>query len=284
MLVTSKEMLLEAKKVGYAIPAPDFIDLDSARSFVKVAEELSKPIILSYAQAHGEMISLVEAVTIGKMIANNSTVPVCLHLDHGIDLDFIKEAVDLGFTSVMIDASTDCFEENVRKTKEIVEYAHNNGVVVEAEIGHVGSGDNYEDHKIGDSIYTNLDDAVRFVKLTNVDSLAVSIGTAHGEYKGKPKINFELLKKLKENLEIPLVLHGGSGSGDENLHRCAVEGIHKINIFTDFMVGAMQAIEKQKPKNYFQLKKISNLGMTKVLKHYYGVFERNEEDIWVKKY
>lgn len=274
MLVSSKEILLQAKKEGYAIPAPDFIDLDSARAYVNVAQRLQKPIILSYAQAHSEVLNLHEAYVIGKQVAESVDVPIVLHLDHGMDEALIKEAIDLGFTSVMIDASMECFEENVRRTKAIVEYAHAHGVAVEAEIGHVGSGLNYENHEECDSIYTEVEDAIAFVKQTGVDSLAVSIGTAHGVYKGTPVLSFERLHELSNALDIPLVLHGGSGSGDDNLHRCAMEGISKINIFTDFMIGAMKHIEQTKPKDYFDLKKAANKGMEDVLTHYFKVFSK----------
>lgn len=274
MLVNSKEVLLEAKKGGYAVPAPDFIDLDSARAFCKTAEKLNKPVILSFAQAHSEVISLHEAALIGKFMAEEVSVPVVLHLDHGTDIAFIKEAIDLGFTSVMIDASMMDFDTNVRMTKEVVEYAHARNVTVEAEIGHVGSGENYENHDNSDSIYTTKEEAKRFVELTDVDSLAVSIGTAHGIYKGgKPALSFDTLHEIRDEVSVPLVLHGGSGTGDDNLKRCAKEGISKINVFTDFLVSAMNQIDTDKPKDYLALKVSSNKGMMNTLEHYYGVFE-----------
>ena len=274
MLVNSKEVLLEAKKGGYAVPAPDFIDLDSARAYCKTAEKLKKPVILSFAQAHSEVISLHEAALIGKFMAEEVSVPVVLHLDHGTDIAFIKEAIELGFTSVMIDASMMDFDTNVKITKEVVEYAHARNVTVEAEIGHVGSGENYENHDNSDSIYTTKEEAKRFVELTDVDSLAVSIGTAHGIYKGgKPALSFDTLHEIRDEVSVPLVLHGGSGTGDDNLKRCAKEGISKINVFTDFLVSAMNQIDIDKPKDYLALKVSSNKGMMNTLEHYYGVFE-----------
>lgn len=274
MLVNSKEVLLEAKKGGYAVPAPDFIDLDSARAYCKTAEKLKKPVILSFAQAHSEVISLHEAALIGKFMAEEVSVPVVLHLDHGTDIAFIKEAIELGFTSVMIDASMMDFDTNVKMTKEVVEYAHARNVTVEAEIGHVGSGGNYENHDNSDSIYTTKEEAKRFVELTDVDSLAVSIGTAHGIYKGgKPALSFDTLHEIRDEVSVPLVLHGGSGTGDDNLKRCAKEGISKINVFTDFLVSAMNQIDIDKPKDYLALKVSSNKGMMNTLEHYYGVFE-----------
>jgi fructose-bisphosphate aldolase class II len=198
-----------------------------------------------------------------------------LHLDHGTTPSLIKEAIDLGFTSVMIDASMKDFDENVKSTKEIIDYAHAHGVVVEAEIGHVGVGKNIgvsESEAEDSSSYTTVDSAVEFVKQTNVDSLAISIGTAHGLYKGIPKINFDRLKEIANAIPTPLVLHGGSSSGDDNLNRCALEGITKINIYTDFLVAAKKEIDEKNPENYLALKSMAKQGMQKCLEHYYKVF------------
>lgn len=272
MLVTTKELYLKAQEGSYAIPAPNFIDLDSMRSYVEVAEELQKPVILALAESHLDYISLEEAALLGKYLAEKASVPVVLHLDHGETVDNIKKAIDLGFTSVMIDASRDDYETNVRRTKEIVEYAHEQNVVVEAEIGHVGSGVNYENHEQTDSVYTSVEDAVNFVKDTDVDSLAISIGTAHGMYTGEPKINFERLEEIRQAIPTPLVLHGGSSSGDENLSNCSKNGITKINIFSDLANAALDAIDDNNPENYLELKDVVNERMKKVLTHYYGVF------------
>ena len=272
MLVTSKEMLERAKSGGYALVAPDYYDNNSCRAFVQVAEELNKPLILSFAaEVHDSMLSLEEAALIGRYYAETAKVDIALHLDHGTKFDTIKKAIAYGFTSVMIDASSCDFEENVRRTKEVVEYAHARGVVVEAEIGHVGSGETYATDQ-DDLIYTEVEAAKKFVELTGVDSLAISIGTAHGHYKGIPVINFERLHEIREALDIPLVLHGGSSSGDENLRRCATEGISKINVFTDFVVAAYEAAKNGNPKDWFELLHMSDEGIKNVLRHYYRVF------------
>jgi ketose-bisphosphate aldolase len=272
MLVTSKEMLERAKAGGYALVAPDYYDNNSCRAFVQVAEELNQPLVLSFAaEVHDSMLSLEEAALIGRYYAEKAKVDVALHLDHGTKFDTIKKAIAYGFTSVMIDASSCDFEENVRRTKEVVEYAHARGVVVEAEIGHVGSGETYATDQ-DDSIYTEVEAAKKFVELTGVDSLAISIGTAHGHYKGTPVINFERLHEIREALDIPLVLHGGSSSGDENLRRCATEGISKINVFTDFVVAAYEAVKNGNPKDWFELLHMSDEGIKNVLRHYYRVF------------
>ena len=273
MLVTSKELFKNAKKEGYAIPAPNFIDVESMKAYVRVAENLGVPVILALAETHINLISLEEAALNGKALAEEAKVPVVLHLDHGMTPSIIKKAIDLGFTSVMIDASQDDFKTNVSRTKEIIDYAHPRGVVVEAEIGHVGSGDNYENHEQTDSKYTTVNDAIQFIKETNVDSLAISIGTAHGMYKGIPEINFERLNEISSEVETPLVLHGGSSSGDSNLNKCAKEGIAKINVFSDLVNAAMDEINSSQPANYLEVKEAANQGMEKCLTHYYGVFE-----------
>lgn len=272
MKVNSKKVLPVAQKIGFAVPATNFIDLDSARTFVKVAEERQLPLILAFAESHRQILPLEEAALIGNYFVDKATVPIVLHLDHGTNPEFIFKAIELGFSSVMIDASQKEFEDNIKITKEIVDYAHKHHVSVEAELGHVGSEDLTEAYELSDSIYTQVNDVIEFVDRTNVDSLAISIGTAHGVYKGEPKINFERLKEIKEIAKVPLVLHGGSSSGDENLSRCAANGISKINIFTDFINGALHKIEKGQAKNYLVLKELANLGMEEVLKHYYDVF------------
>lgn len=274
MLVNSKDILMQAKKEGYALPAPDFLDLDMARVFVKTAERLNKPMILSFAQIHRNMISLEEAATVGRMLADSVSTPVVLHLDHGTDYEYIKQAIELGFSSVMIDASDYSFELNAKLTQQIVKLARPYSVTIEAEIGHVGQGENYSGCDYSDNVYTTTEEAVKFVEMTQVDSLAVSIGTSHGIYKNNinPTLNFERLHELTAAVPVPLVLHGASGSGDENLRRCAKEGISKINIYTDFLVGAMKNIDHLQPKDFISLKKAINNGMESVLEHYYHLF------------
>ncbi len=232
-------MLERLKAGGYALVALIIMTIIHVELLFKLLKKLNQPLVLSFAaEVHDSMLSLEEAALIGRYYAEKAKVDVALHLDHGTKFDTIKKAIAYGFTSVMIDASSCDFEENVRRTKEVVEYAHARGVVVEAmRIGHVGSGETYATDE-DDSIYTEVEAAKKFVELTGVDSLAISIGTAHGHYKSTPVINFERLHEIREALDIPLVLHGGSSSGDENLRRCATEGISKINVFTDFVVAA----------------------------------------------
>ncbi|MBQ6493923.1 MAG: class II fructose-bisphosphate aldolase [Erysipelotrichaceae bacterium] len=277
MLVTTKEMFEKSRKENYAIVAPDFWDSNSCKTYVETAEELGVPVILSFAQAHSEMLSIEEACTLGKYYGEKASVPVALHLDHGLDVETVKKAVDLGYTSVMIDASAQPYEVNVARTKEVCDYAHAHGVVVEAELGHVGSGDvitseNKEALTDDHNIYTEVEMAKRFVEETGVDSLAVSIGTSHGLYKGTPVIDFDRLHELRAALPVPLVLHGGSGSGDENLERCATEGISKINVFTDFTVAAIESSKKEDYINWYKLLLDANESIKNKLKFYYKLF------------
>ncbi|MEQ7193030.1 class II fructose-bisphosphate aldolase [Enterococcus avium] len=269
MLVSTKEMLQRARREGYAVPAPNFFDFRSASAYLEVAEALNKPLILAFAQAHMDQLGLEDAAMIGRYLAKKASVPVAMHLDHGTDETIIKQAIDLGFTSVMIDASQEKIEENIMKTKAIVAFARPREVAVEAELGHVGAGDNYEDHEHSDSIYTKASEVEKFIEMTDVDSLAISIGTAHGIYKGKPKISFNTLHDIFSKTAIPLVLHGGSSSGEENLHRCATEGIAKINIFTDIVEGGMKAINNGRPTELFELENLRSRGMKAVLEEYY---------------
>ncbi|RJX69374.1 class II fructose-bisphosphate aldolase [Vibrio sinensis] len=272
MLVTTKQMLTKAHKGGFAVPSANFIDYDTAKTYVSLAERINKPLILSFAEAHQEYLALKEAAYIAHYLANEANVDVALHLDHGTQPDVVMEAIRLGFTSVMIDASVESLDRNIQITQKIVSHAHKHGVPVEAEIGHVGAGENFESHLQHDSIYTDVNEAIRFAAETNVDFLAVSIGTAHGVYAGVPQLNFERLKELHSAIDIPLVLHGGSSTGDENLARCVANGIAKINIFTDFVTAGVNAINGHQFADYFAAKRAIQASIAEVLEHYYTVF------------
>ncbi|WP_110954650.1 class II fructose-bisphosphate aldolase [Anaerosinus massiliensis] len=280
MLVTSKELFKKARQQKFAVPSVNFFDWTSIVAYTEVASEMNLPIILSYAEAHSAYLSIEEAALLGKFYGENINVPVVLHLDHGTSLDIVKQAIGLGFTSVMIDASQEVLEKNIAITKEIVDYAHAKNVVVEAEIGHVGTGvlvgnvgEGGGTGENDDSIYTSVEEAVELCEKTNVDSLAISIGTAHGTYKGTPVINFKRLEEIALRMDTPLVLHGGSSSGDVNLNRCATSGISKINIFTDFVLAAKEEISNKTATNYFEVMAHAKQGMKNCLKHYYQVFE-----------
>lgn len=272
MLVNSKKLFEMAQSKKCAIPAVNYVDYLTAKTYVEVAEKRKLPLILAFAQSHIQYLDFDEAVEIGLYLANKVSVPIVLHLDHGVDLEFIQKAIEAGFSSVMIDGSFLPLEENIAITKKVLSYAHQFPVVVEAEIGHVGANSNHENHAINASIYTDVREAQYFVSQCLVDSLAVSIGTAHGLYKGEPKLSFDVLKQIATTLKQPLVLHGGSSSGDDNLKKCALNGIVKINIFTDLIVAATQNLNTN---DYFQLRSSMTNSIASCLDHYYDVFMTN---------
>lgn len=277
MKALSREILEKAQKNSYAVPSLNFIYGITAQAYLEVCEEFKVPMILSFAQAHEKWLSLEDEAWIWRKIQEEASTPVVLHLDHGQDLSFIKKAIDLGFNSVMIDASRLSFENNVKTTKEVVDYAHENGVDVEAEIGFVGANENIENYGVIDSIYTEASDVVEFLNKTNVDSLAISIGTAHGIYKGEPKINFERLYEIREKVETPLVLHGGSSTGYDNLSNCVQGGITKINLFSDMINAGFAAIKNENVIDYPSLMiKIKENIKEEVINYYkvFGLIER----------
>lgn len=241
MLVTLKELLDRAYKEGYAVPACNIDNEHNLRAAIEAAEELHTGIILNTTPvAHPDIVSFGR---IAVDLARQSSVNIVLNLDHGKCFEDCLKGIKAGYTSIMIDRSLLPFEENVKEVKEMVRICHALGISVEAELGHVGVGEQY-DHD-GTSGLTQVDEAVAFVEQTGVDALAVAIGTAHGIYKGVPKIQFDRLHALHEALPIPLVLHGGSGTGDDNLARCAREGIHKINLSNDLKRSAIQNLVKE---------------------------------------
>lgn len=276
MLVDGKSVLDAAKAGRYGIVAPDFLTLNAARVFVQTADALKTPILLSFAQGHAGLISLEEAALVGKYWAEKVATPIVLHLDHGQDFDFLRRAIELGFTSVMLDASMKEMDENIRLTKEVVAYAHTKGVSVEAEIGHVGGASEGVEGATSESVYTTVEEAKAFVEATAVDSLAVSIGTSHGVYKSNkaPELNFTRLRELAAAVPVPLVLHGGSGTGDENLRRAVREGIAKLNIYTDFLTGAMAEIKAAHTDSLIEMQKAADEGMRRVLTHYINLISK----------
>ena len=276
MLVDGKSVLDAAKAGCYGIVAPDFLTLNAARVFARTADALRTLILLSFAQGHVELISLEEAALVGKYWAEKVATPIVLHLDHGQDFDFLHRAIELGFTSVMLDASMKDMDENIRLTKEVVAYAHTQGVSVEAEIGHVGGASEGVEGETSESVYTTVEEAVAFVEATGVDSLAVSVGTSHGVYKSNktPELNFERLRALAAAVPVPLVLHGGSGTGDENLRRAVRDGITKLNVYTDFLVGAMAEIKAAHTDSLIETQKAADEGMRKVLTHYINLISK----------
>lgn len=271
MLVSSKVLLQQAKESKCAIPAVNVFNLTGIKAAIEASNQCKCPLIISLAEVHLEALSVAEGAHIIRYFAEEQAkYPIVLHLDHGFSPEIVKNAIDLGFTSVMIDGSSKSLEDNVSITKEIVAYAKAKNVSVEAEIGHVGGGESYIDPEKDSSMYTKVDDAIMFVEQTGVDSLAVSIGTAHGTYTGIPKLDFKRLQEISESIDTPLVLHGGSGSGDDNLRKSVELGICKVNIFTDTLKAAQEKINPHQTiyDNHFTTIE----AIKDCICHYYDVF------------
>ena len=243
MLVSMKTILDDANKNYYGVMAMNSINIEMARGGIMAAEEEHSPIIIQFGP--GQMKNhahMEEMIPIVRELAARVHVPVALSLDHGSDFYVITDCINAGFTNVMFDGSSLPYEENVKRSAIISALAHGAGCSVEGELGHVGQAAASDDTDV--DLYTNPDQALDFVTRTGVDALAVAIGTAHGAYpKGKiPKLDFERLHLLKETLKMPLVLHGGSGSGEENLKKAVAGGINKINVATDAFEAAKQGM------------------------------------------
>ncbi|WP_315066732.1 class II fructose-bisphosphate aldolase [uncultured Clostridium sp.] len=258
MYVSMTEMLKKANEGNYAVMAINCFNLETARAVIKAAELENAPIIINLVQEHLIDHCDSELITpIVKTLASRTSIKVALNFDHGQEVLFIKKAIDDGFSSVMVDASRFGLQGNIDMTKEVVNYAHPKGVSVEGEIGCLGGteGGAFTD----DHMYTNPDEALKFAKETGIDALAISIGTSHGNYPDGmvPEFDFERLKTIKELTKMPLVLHGGSGSGRENILKAVKYGINKINVGCDFMnanVKAITAILKERADiNYYVL-------------------------------
>lgn len=244
MLVTTKELLLDAQKKNYAVGAFNINNMEIIQAIIGAAEELNSPVILQASQGGIKYAGIEYIAALGKAAAQKAKVPVALHLDHGTDFDQIVLCIRNGFTSVMIDGSKYPFEENVAITKKVVEIAHAVGVSVEAELGKIGGTEDDITVDERDATMTDPEEARRFVEETGVDSLAIAIGTAHGVYKGEPKLDFERLKAIREVVEVPLVLHGSSGVPSESLEKAIALGICKVNIDTDIRAAFAREVKE----------------------------------------
>lgn len=270
MLVTLNEILQDAKKENYAVPATNVDNEHNARAAIQAAEHLRSPLILNVTPVANPDLVLFGALC--RKLIEEASVPIALNLDHGKTYEQCLLGVRSGFTNIMIDRSWLPYEENVKEVKEMVKICHALSITVEAELGHVGIGENY--HHDGNTAFTRVDEAIRFVEETQVDALAVAIGTAHGVYKGTPHIHFDLLHELAQALSIPLVLHGGSGTGDDNLKRCAHEGINKINLSNDLKRAAIQnLVEKDLSGNeVYNLYPLLAEGFQKKIEYFMDLF------------
>ena len=268
-LVTTKEMFEKAMKEGYAIGAFNVNNMEIIQGIVDAAAEQNSPVIL---QASSSAIKYARINYLMKMVEaaveEHPNIPIAIHLDHGPDFETCKKCVDAGFTSVMFDGSKYDFEENIRLTKEVVDYAHAHGVVVEAELGKLAGIEDDVNVATDEARYTDPAQAEEFVRRTGVDSLAIAIGTSHGAYKfkGEAKLRFDILKEIKERIpNTPIVLHGAStvipelvnmcnqyggnipgakGVPDEILHEASISGVSKINVDTDLRLAMTAGIRK----------------------------------------
>ena len=238
MLVTLREVLKDAQEKRYGVGLFNTVNLEMAKGVLAAAEELKSPVIIGTAEVLLPYASLEELAYFLLPMAKKASVPVVLHYDHGLTEEKILEALKLGFSSIMYDCSTDSYENNIGRVAQMVKIANLFGASVEGELGHVGAN---ESSTGDDSIYTQPEEALDFVGRTGVDALAVAIGTAHGAYKEKPKLDIRRLAQIARTVPTPLVLHGGSGLTDEDFRNCVANGIAKINIFTDINCAAARA-------------------------------------------
>lgn len=242
MLVNAKDMLYDAKSKAYAVPQFNINNLEWTKYVLEVCEECKSPVILGVSEGAAKYMGgykTVYNVVTGLISDLNITVPVALHLDHGSNVECCKKAIDSGFTSVMIDSSSYPLEENIGMVKEVVAYARPKDVTVEAEVGHIGGS---EDNINSDIAYARVEDCVKLVEDTNVDFLAPALGSVHGLYKGKAKIDLDRMKIIEEAVNIPLVLHGGTGIPDETISNSTACGVCKININTELQTSWTNAV------------------------------------------
>ena len=243
MLVNMNDVLIPAKNGKYGVGFFNAVNVEMARAVIETAEELNSPVMVGTAEVMLPVMELERVAEYLIPMAEKATVPVCVHYDHGLTFERCMQALNLGFSSIMYDCSTDPYEENISKVAEMVKICHAMGVTVEGELGHVG--DNAGAGKLAhpSDYYTDPDTAVDFVTRTGVDSLAVAVGNAHGDYAFPPKLDFDRIDIISQKTDLPLVLHGGSGLSDDDFKKAVQIGISKINIFTDIDKAGKTGIE-----------------------------------------
>lgn len=238
------DILKPAMEKGYGVGFFNAVNVEMARAIIETAEELNSPVMVGTAEILLPAMEMERVAEYLIPMAKKATVPVCVHYDHGLTPERCKQAMELGFTSIMYDCSMDDYETNLGKLKEMTDMCHARGITVEGELGHVG--DNFGEGKLENpsDYFTNPDTAVDFVKRTGVDALAVAVGNAHGDYAFPPKLDFDRIKTISDMTGLPLVLHGGSGLSDDDFKQAVKLGICKINIFTDIDKAGKAGIEK----------------------------------------
>lgn len=245
MLVNMNEVLLPAKKHHYAVGLFNAVNLELARGIIAAAESTGSPVIMGTAEVLLPYGPLEEVSYYLLPMAKKAQVPVVVHLDHGLRKETCIQALELGFSSIMYDCSTDSYDENVKKVKEMADIAHSYGATIEGELGHVGdnpgSAEGSSSLPDPSAFFTDPKMAKDYVEKTGVDALAIAVGNAHGAYKLPPKLDFERIRTIAGMVDVPLVLHGGSGLTDQDFKQAIQEGISKVNIFTDINVAAVKA-------------------------------------------
>lgn len=241
-LVTTKQLLLDAREGGYAVGAFNVENMEMVQAVVATAEELQSPVIMQTTPSTVKYADLAYFYAMVKTAAEKAGVPVVMHLDHGNSFYLAMQALRAGYTSIMIDGSHGTLKENEAVTKAVVEACHPSGVPVEAELGKVGGKEDDLEGGEGNP-YTDPREAGAFAERTGVDSLAVAIGTAHGVYKGTPKLDLKRLSEIRERVAVPLVLHGTSGIADETVKECIRRGICKVNYATDLRIAFSKGVK-----------------------------------------
>lgn len=276
MIVSFKEMLQAADSGRYAVGAFNCLSLENVEGAIAAAEELRSPIIIQLAEVQFPCAPMNLMAPLYLEAARKASVPVVVHLDHGQSFETCAEAIRLGFGSVMFDGASLPFEENVRITREVTRMAKAMGVDVEAELGKVGDV-GVDDDKV--DVFTDVEESARFIEQTGVDALAVAIGNQHGRYVATPKLNIDRLVELHERNCLPLVLHGGSGTSEEDFKSCIHNGICKINVATAIQVGITERVqqylrEAAKP-DYITMKGVIREASKEVVKDHILLFESN---------
>ncbi|WP_172370794.1 class II fructose-bisphosphate aldolase [Sporosarcina jiandibaonis] len=253
MLVNTNEILKHAQQEKYAVAAFNVYNLETVQAAIRAAEQENQPVIIALGERYFPTVDVEGFSALVKALAEKSHVPVALHLDHAYEKESIIRAIRCGFTSVMFDGSAYDLTENIRRTKEIVEIAHMAGVSVEAEIGSLAKGE-FSDEEEGDGTLTDPQSAKEFVDATGIDFLAAAIGTVHGLYKGEPNIDLQLLEEIQQAVDVPLVLHGGSGTPDAIVKQTIELGICKVNVNTEVSMAAVSYLQ-----NCFEKKQMPHL-------------------------
>lgn len=244
MIVNMNEVLLPAKKGQYGVGFFNAVNVEMARAVIETAEELHAPVMVGTAEILLPAMPMERVAEYLIPMARKAAVPVCIHYDHGLTFEKCMEALELGFTSVMYDCSTEDYETNTAKVTEMVRICHGKGVTVEGELGHVGDNEGEGRLENPSDYFTDPDVAADYVRRTGIDSLAVAVGNAHGDYKFPPKLDFDRIETITARTGIPLVLHGGSGLADSDFRTAVQKGVCKVNIFTDIDKAGKAGIEE----------------------------------------